>query len=178
VDSFLEMLGKGGVEYVAEELPSFFHPGQSASLRVGKRALGTIGRLHPRVEKNWDFGQAVYVAEFELENILQKEISQPSYKAFGKFPIVERDFSATVKDVVQAAQIRTLVTKLTRPLFQDLRFFDVYKGSRIPEGHVSYAFRVHLGASDRTLTDQEVNEWQTKVMQAMEQEFGAKFAGM
>lgn len=178
LESLLEMLGKGGVAFRASsEGPSYLHPGQSAVLAQGKRVLGYVGRLHPRVEKTWGFAEPVYLAEVDLENILSEQQLRHRFKPYSKFPEVERDFSALVADSVTADAIRDLVAKTAKPLLKEVRFFDVYKGSRVPAGHVSYAFRIRLGSSERTLTDEEINQVQANVMQALEKDFGAKFAG-
>jgi len=83
-----------------------------------------------------------------------------------------------VEEKVSAQAIRQLVSKVAKPLMKEFRFFDVYKGSRVPDGHVSYAFRVVLGANDHTLTDAEISAVQEKIMKEMQKEFQAKFAGL
>ncbi len=142
------------------------------------KPFGYVGRLHPRVEKNFDFEQDVFYAEFRLDALLTNERKISAFREFSHFPEVERDFSVLVKESVNAHKIRQLVQKTLRPLLQDFHFFDVYKGSRVPEGHVSYAFRIVLGALDHTLTDGEITEAQQKVMKELEKELQAKFAGL
>jgi phenylalanyl-tRNA synthetase beta chain len=157
---------------------SYLHPGQSATLELGKIKVGTLGRLHPRVEKNYEFEQPVYALELDLERLLSDESKMAAFHAYGNFPFVERDFSALVKEEVNAQKIRSVVTKAAKPLLKDFHYFDVYKGARVPEGHVSYAFRVTLGADDHTLTDAEIAGTQEKIMKELEKEFQAKFAGL
>jgi phenylalanyl-tRNA synthetase beta chain len=137
-----------------------------------------MGRLHPRVEKNFALEQDVFFAEFRLEDLLTDERKAVLFKEFSNFPLVERDFSALVQDSVNAQRIRASVTKLAKPLLKDFVFFDVYKGSRVPEGHVSYAFRVVLGADDHTLAEEEIRQTQENIMKGLEKEFQAKFAGL
>ena len=83
-----------------------------------------------------------------------------------------------VKESVNAQMIRALVSKIAKPRLKDFHFFDVYKGSRVPEGHISYAFSIQLGANDHTLTDAEITSTQEKIMKELEKEFQAKFAGL
>jgi phenylalanyl-tRNA synthetase beta chain len=176
LESVFELLGLQGVQYQPGTDRSFLHPGQSASLQIGNRVIGSLGRLHPRVEKNFDLDQDVYYAEIKLGSLLTNERKIYTFQEFSNFPEVERDFSVLVKESVNAQMIRASVTKLARPLIRDFHFFDVYKGSRVPEGHVSYAFRVVLGA-DHTLTDAEISGLQQKIMAGLEKEFQARFAG-
>lgn len=178
LESIFEMLGTGGIQFQPGTTLSYFHPGQSASLLQGNRPIGAIGRLHPRVEKNFGLEQDVYYAEIEMDALLSDDRRQVLFKEFSNYPLVERDFSALVNDTVTAQKIRNLVTKAAKPLLRDFNFFDVYRGSRVPEGHVSYAFRVVLGAPDHTLTDAEISQTQEKIMNELQKEFQAKFAGL
>ncbi len=178
LESVFELLDVKGLQYQAKVEQSFLHPGQSATLKIGNRVLGFAGRLHPQVEKTYSFEQPVYVAELDLDQLISDKHKLASFHSYSNFPMVERDFSALVKQEVNSQDIRALVTKVAKPLLKNFHYFDVYKGSRVPEGHVSYAFRLSLGSDDHTLTDQEINSVQEKVMAELQKEFGARFAGL
>jgi len=177
LESIFELLGLVNIQMQAGCDRSFLHPGQAATLTSQNKTIGYMGRLHPRVEKNFDLEQDVFYAELRLEALLSNERKIYSFREFSLFPEVERDFSVLVKDNVNAQKIRSLVAKVSKPLLQEFHFFDVYKGSRVPEGHTSYAFRVVLGAMDHTLTDAEITVAQEKIMKELEKELQAKFAG-
>jgi phenylalanyl-tRNA synthetase beta chain len=162
LESIFELLGVGGIQFQTGSEKSFLHPGQSATLLSQNKPFGCVGRLHPRVEKNFDFDQDVFYAEFRLEALLSNERKTSTYKAFSVFPEVERDFSVLVKESVNAQMIRALVAKTAKPLLREFHFFDVYKGSRVP---------------DHTLADTEITETQQKIMKQLEKEFAGKFAG-
>lgn len=177
LESIFELLNLGGAQINAGTDVSYLHPGQAATIVMQGKPIGHLGRLHPRVEKNFDLDQDVYFAELRLDALLSNERKISAYKEFSLFPEVERDFSFLVKDTVNAAMIRNLVSKTLKPMLREFHFFDVYRGSRVPEGHTSYAFRVVLGAMDHTLTDAEITVAQEKVMKELEKEFQGKFAG-
>lgn len=177
LESVFEMLGSN-LQFQPGTTVSFLHPGQSATILHGIKPVGVIGRVHPRAEKNFELEQDIFYAEMDVDALVNDERRAVLFQEFSNFPLVERDFSAQVADSVTAQKIRALVTKAAKPLIKDFSFFDVYKGSRIPEGHVSYAFRVVLGASDHTLTDAEISQTQEKIMKELQKEFQAKFAGL
>jgi phenylalanyl-tRNA synthetase beta chain len=178
LESVFELLGTGGLSFKPGTDKSFLHPGQSATILVGNRAVGCVGRVHPGVEKRFEIEQDAFYAELYMDALVKDDVRRVQFKEYSKFPEVERDFSALVKDDVNAAMIRAAVTKAAKPLLQDFLIFDVYRGTRVPEGHVSYAFRVTLGAADHTLTDTEITGAQNAIMKALEKDFGAKFAGL
>lgn len=159
-------------------LPYFMHPNQSGLLLQGNRVLGYVGKVHPFVLKKNDIREEIFAADIDLDWALSKEERKHKFKSFGKFPSVERDFSATVKDTIAADELRAAVRSAVKGLVKDIRFFDVYRGERIPEGHVSYAFRVVLGSVDNTLADNEIQAAQTKIIETLKNKFSADFAGL
>ena len=178
LESIFDLLNLNSIRFETGTSASFLHPGQSARLILGNKDIGFVGRVHPRVEKSYKFERGVYLAELDLDRLLQDAAKQISFKPYGNQPPVERDFSVLVKDSVNSSMIRAQVTKSAKPLLKDFRFFDVYKGSRVPEGHISYAFRVILSADDHTLADAEITATQEKIMKDLETEFQGKFAGL
>lgn len=169
------VLRRKGLQFGKKEAPSYFHPGQTASLRLGKAAIGFIGRLHPRLEK--EVGQPIFAAEINLDDALEQRSAKLKYKHFSKSPRVERDFSCVIANSVAGTDILQAVQKVGKPYVTNAFFFDSYTGDRVPEGHVSYAFRVVLDSGERTLTDKEIHEVQDKIMSKLEADFSATFAG-
>jgi len=51
--------------------------------------------------------------------------------------------------------------------------FDVYQGKQVPEGKKSLAFALRYQSLERTLTDEEVDKIQQKMLKKLEKETGA-----
>ena len=52
-------------------------------------------------------------------------------------------------------------------LLRDVRLFDIYRGTGIPEGKKSMAFSLELRSDDRTLTDADSEAVMSKVLAAV-----------
>jgi phenylalanyl-tRNA synthetase beta chain len=82
---------------------------------------------------------------------------------FSLFPAALRDLAVIVDDGVAAAEVQKQLAKLARAAagtafgVEGVAVFDVYRGPGVPEGKKSLAFSLTFRASDRTLTDDEVN---------------------
>jgi phenylalanyl-tRNA synthetase beta chain len=59
-------------------------------------------------------------------------------------------------------------------LLADIRLFDLYRGEQLPAGKKSLAYALTFQASDRTLTDEEVNKLRDKIVRRLEREVGAQ----
>ncbi len=51
--------------------------------------------------------------------------------------------------------------------------FDVYEGDQVPEGKRSLALRVLMRSAERTLNDKDIATVRTRIVGALEREYGA-----
>jgi phenylalanyl-tRNA synthetase beta chain len=85
------------------------------------------------------------------------------YSDFSLYPAALRDLALVVDASTPAGQVRDAVLKAGRAapagafVLESVGIFDVYQGANLPEGRKSLAFSLVFRASDRTLTDDEVN---------------------
>ncbi len=138
----------------------FLHPGQSADIYISDIKIGYIGILAPSVINELDikaYKPQIAVVELDLE-ILSAHLSYDIvYIPLSKFPYVERDTAVILDSQVESSLIMNLVREYPTVLIDDAYIFDVYQGSSIPVGKKSIAFNVRYRASDRTLTDEDVD---------------------
>ncbi|MBM4308728.1 MAG: hypothetical protein FJ123_18535, partial [Deltaproteobacteria bacterium] len=59
----------------------------------------------------------------------------------------------------------------------EVMLFDVYQGDPVPKGKKSLAYRIRYQSSDRTLTDDEVNQYHEKVISRLKEIFKAELRG-
>jgi phenylalanyl-tRNA synthetase beta chain len=69
-----------------------------------------------------------------------------------------RDLAVTVDAALPAATVRGTIRSVAPGALRQVREFDRYTGEGVPQGRVSLAFRLTFQASDRTLTDIEVEQ--------------------
>ena len=74
---------------------------------------------------------------------------------------------------IVAAQVEQAIKQEVGSLLTDLVLFDVYQGKGIPEHQKSMALGLTLQHTDRTLTDNEVNDTFANLMSMLQREFNA-----
>jgi phenylalanyl-tRNA synthetase beta chain len=80
--------------------------------------------------------------------------------------VVDRDFPSQ--------QIVSWIKNLGEALIEHVQVFDQYLGSSIPEGKKSLAYKVLYRASNRTLTDSEINTFHQNLVEQIGKLFGAE----
>jgi phenylalanyl-tRNA synthetase beta chain len=158
----------------------FLIPGQAALVVAPDgRRLGVVGQVLSQLvdERGLPRQDRLFVVELNLDLLsrAQPQLSDAT-RALPRHPFVVRDLSIVVPDVLPAAIIRGTIQatgeKTAAPL-ADIAFFDRYQGENVPSGSVSLSVRLTFQASDRTLTDAEVQQSVDGILAALVQEHGA-----
>ena len=175
LETVFEQIGLD-VDYRSDSEDERLHPGRTASLWVrGRTRLGTFGQLHPRLRQERDLPEEVYVFELNWDVIATCLVSDrfraPKFKSYSTYPGSDRDIAFYASTDITVADIEKLITRTGGKLLENVTLFDEYKGKGVPEGQRSLAFRMFYRASDRTLTDQDIDPLQDKIRAALEKKF-------
>jgi phenylalanyl-tRNA synthetase beta chain len=87
---------------------------------------------------------------------------------------VERDIAVLLPHALSARRVQRTIESAAGALLSKLEVFDLYEGEAIPSGHRSVAFRLRFRSSERTLTDSEVEEAMSAVMDSLREELGVE----
>ena len=169
-------LHRRSLSVVAATVP-YCHPGKSAQLMMDDEPIGIVGEAHPSVLAAFDLGQAVTLAEVDFDRLTGQGVLPAQYRQIPRFPAVTRDLSIITDAAVPAGEILTFIQGFHPQLLREVRLFDVYAGKPVPTGKKSLTFALTYRADDRTLTDEEVNSIQTRVVEHVRQQFGAQLRG-
>jgi phenylalanyl-tRNA synthetase beta chain len=174
LESVFQRLGVT-VEYQPDRRNSKLHPGRTASLWVQGTRLGTFGQLHPQLRQERGLLDEVYAFELNLDVLLnyihQEENIIPLFKPYSTYPPSDRDIAFFAPVQYSVAEIERAIKKAAGSLLESVELFDEYRGENVPEGKRSLAFRLLYRASDRTLTDEDVEPVHQKVREALEEKF-------
>jgi phenylalanyl-tRNA synthetase beta chain len=175
LESVFQRLGLS-VESQPDRRDHRLHPGRTASLWIGGNSLGRFGQLHPQLCQERDLPQQVYVFQLDLLVLLnalvgEEEETVTLFRPFSAFPASDRDLAFYVNTEISVADLNRVMRKAAGQLLESVNLFDEYRGEHVPEGQRSLAFRLIYRASDRTLTDAEVDPVHQKVRDTLVTKF-------
>ena len=159
--------------YTAVKDNPSYHPGRCANVFIDGTKVGVIGQVHPIVAKNYGIDVEVYCAEINFTKLLALQLPDATYTPLPKYPTVARDLALICDEAVTVAQAEEVMTAAAGKLLWDIRLFDIYRGTGVPEGKKSMAFSLLLRADDRTLTDTDSEGVVSKVLAAVQEKLGA-----
>jgi phenylalanyl-tRNA synthetase beta chain len=177
---------KGVVERVSEALrldvrteahrEGWLVPGRSASVMTDGVRIGVLGQLAPAIAEahGLPVQDAVYVAEIDLDDA---EAAAPKEEArvepLPRYPSVTRDISILVDETLTADAVRATVRSAATSTLVQIREFDRYQGKGVPDRKISLSLRLTFRASDRTLTDAEVQSAMDNIVASLKDRHGA-----
>lgn len=173
VENLLDTLAIREYDVDAKSDDTTFHPGRCAVLSKDGEEFGIIGEVHPLVCANYGINTRVYVGKLKLRKLFAMMDTQRSYVPMPKFPASTRDLALLCDDALPVMTMEKAIKAAAGKILEKIELFDVYKGSQIAQGKKSVAFNISMRASDRTLTDEEVNGAMSKILKALE-ELGAQ----
>ena len=168
VEQLLERLGVMDWDIAASSEEYSYHPGRCAVLTVGGERLGVLGEIHPQVAENYGIGERVYCFSLDIALMYQYAQHEKTYKPLPKFPAVSRDLALICDDEIPVLDLEKAIRRGAGDLLEEIRLFDVYRGSQIEAGKKSVAFSITLRSADSTLDDGQISACMKRVMKELE----------
>jgi len=156
----LQVMGEAGDAY---------HPGQSATLRLGpKTVLARFGVLHPGLARTFDLDGTVVAGEIHLD-----AIPLPRKNSFMRAPYappalqaVTRDFAFLVPEALDADALVRAIRGAEKNAIADVRLFDLFAGQGVPDGQKSLAIEVTLQPGEKSFGEADLKAIADRIVAA------------
>ncbi len=160
-----------GVDMTMERtgMPSSYHPGRSA--RHGDLVM--MGELHPECTEPFKVRQRVYIAEFDIDAVLEHR-ERRQVQPIPRFPSIRRDFSLLLDRSTRFSDVKAAIESARIPELVEVGPFDRLETGSFPESRYSLAISVVYQSSERTLTDSEVEQFDQQILKLLGQRLGAQ----
>ena len=180
----LDLLAEAGAPVdnlmVMGEAGASYHPGQSATLRLGpKNTLASFGMVHPATLKAFDIDAPVAALEIHLDAIPARRGKEGFARAHYAPPALQsvtRDFAFLVPVDLPAGDLVRAVKGADKQEIVAARLFDEFRGQGVPEGRKSLAIEVTLQPSEKSYKDADLKAISDRIVAAA-QKLGAELRG-
>ena len=154
----------------AEDIP-YLHPGKASRLVLDDDTVGVLGEAHPQALAHYEIHGKVYLFEMDFDKLVKWTKEEKRFQPLPKFPAVYRDLSVVIDQSLKAEEVMEAIRGFREPFVEEIRLFDIYEGPPIPERKKGISYRIRYQASDRTLTDEEVNQYHEKILSRLKEVF-------
>jgi phenylalanyl-tRNA synthetase beta chain len=176
--NFFDM--KGDVEDITEtfdfevnssgnSIPAYYHPGRA----IHDGDVVTFGELHPDYAEDYKFRYRVYLAEIDVELLLESK-ERRAVRPLPKFPSIRRDFSLLLNESILYGEVEESIRTVGIPELVRIEPFDRLEKGPFPESKYALAISLTYRSSERTLTDDEVESFDKAILNSLKQRLGAE----
>jgi phenylalanyl-tRNA synthetase beta chain len=177
LEMLLDQLGVGGRCTFARRDHGIFAPGSAAAILMDGQAVGWIGELSDEIQKLFDLKSVQYFAEVNVGVLSTRASVERRACELPRFPAVLRDVAIVLDEAVTWEQVSGCIAGVAEPARESVAFVDLYRGEQVGPGKKSMTFSVTYRLPDRTLTNEEVNAAQEKLVAALARHLGARLRG-
>ena len=146
-----------------------FKDGKAAKIKLSSNILGYLGEA-----KEFGFKTSPYMAELDMDLLVEKSNFTKKYQTLSQYPPVFRDLAVIIKEDYIWADIENCVKNTKANYLEEINFFDIYRGKQIPAGMKSIAFNLCFQSQDRTLKSEEVDLAVQTILNSLQETLGAE----
>ena len=148
--------------------------GASAEVAVGTSRIAWAGGLAQDLLRTWEIEAGVHVFVALLEPLSEAASAVIRARVPGRFPPVRRDLAFFVPRGTTHAKVESTLTGAAGELLSSIELFDIYEGPGTPAGMKSLAYAIQFQHAERTLTEAEVTDLQSRMVTAVVQGCGGQ----
>jgi phenylalanyl-tRNA synthetase beta chain len=145
---------------VYTDAPHYFHPGRSATFKIGQTIIANYGEIHPEIISFYGLKSSLFGFEIFPNNIptpKKNKTARPMLKVVS-LQSVTREFAFIMDNSIESQKLIQVAKSSDKTLISDVIIYDVYEGDKIPSGKKSIAIKVIIQSIDETLTDKDLEK--------------------
>jgi len=174
VELIFKKLGIRDFDFVFHHLP-YLESNQSFIITIKQKNAGYLGKLNPSVTNKFDINKKdVFIAELNLDLLLESADFNKKYHPLPIYPLVKRDISILLKEEIPLKDLIKRIENCGLPLLKKIQVIDFYKGESIPTGFKAVTLGCSYYSDTHTLTDEEINTAHNKIIDLLKSEFSAQ----
>jgi phenylalanyl-tRNA synthetase beta chain len=140
-----------------------------------KKTIGQLEMMGAKKLQAFGIKQPVYYINFDLASLLSAYQSKKVvYKEVSKYPSIERDLALVIDKAIAYEAIQASIVDAKLSALKETRVFDIFESEKLGAGKKSVAINFVFNATDKTLTDVEIDEMMKKLIQLFEKNIQAE----
>ncbi len=149
-------------------MPAWLHPYRAARVNADGITVGWFGQLHPNEAAARKIKEQVLLGEIYLDRLHKLPLRKPAAQDVSRFQPVRRDFSLVLNDSVPWERVDQALATLQIPELVEWRAREVFRDAKLGPHDYSLLLGVTLQAPDRTLREEELQEFQGRIIGALQ----------
>lgn len=143
---------------------SWMHPVNTFDVLVKNEYIGYITVVHPRISDNINAKVNIVVYEIDIDKLGTVDKETIVFKEVSKYQTVTFDLSLIADNSVKYSKIENIILNSNMKYLHEYSLVDIYENAEKLFGKKTYSIRFTIGANDKTLTKEEIDDERNRVL--------------
>lgn len=141
---------------------------KSAEIKIGSEEIGFLGEISQKVLDDYRIIGKVVFFDIDFKKLSKIALEEKEYRPISQYPSAIRDISLLVPFEVKVVDVMNEINSAGGNLIVDVDLFDIYEKEGLPNGKKNLAFHIVFQSKNKTLSSEEINELQDKIIKSLE----------
>lgn len=124
-----------------------------------RQTIATLQAVDEKTRARFDLDAPVWYGEIDLDLVATFPEPPLHFKDLPRYPMVQRDLSLILEMQRKYEEVETFIRQQRLDFLQHFKLTDLYEGEKLGKGKKSLTIRFQFQHPQRTLKDQEVDQW-------------------
>ena len=147
----------------------------ATAIKLAGKETGFIAGVGRKIRDEYDIEHPVYVAQIQLDSLIEKTCLANHYHSIPRYPCSSRDVSVLCDQTLAAGNVLEAISESGEELIRDIELVDVYTGEQVESGKKSLTYSIKYGLDTRTLKDEEIESVHAKVKEHLAKKLNVEF---
>jgi len=146
---------------------AWLHPYRAARINADGITVGWFGQLHPNEAAARKLKETAILGEIYIDRLYKLPLRKPVAREISRFQPVRRDFSLILDESITWETIDQALAALEIPEMVEWRAREVFRDAKLGAREYSLLLGVTFQAPDRTLREEELQNFQAQIVTAV-----------
>lgn len=156
LENLFEEFGIQDISFKESQL-RVFHDARQASIFAGELEIGSMGEIHPAVQRKLDVTERILFAEISLHDLYPLKKTQTKMALLPLYPNSVRDWTVTLNENITYAQVLKAIYNKPFKFLEKVSLIDIYRSDKLGKGLKNMTLRFTYRDRDKTILQEDVD---------------------
>lgn len=162
VENLLETLGIKDIVFKENHLKTF-HDARQAAIFSGDLEIGSIGEIHPSIQRKLDVPTRILFAEISLHDLYPLKKSHVKMSPLPIYPSSTRDWTVTLEEARTYDEILKMIFSVSSKLLESVSLIDIYRSEKLGKGLKNVTLRLIYRDKKKTVSQEDVDNEHARI---------------
>lgn len=163
VENFLGGVRISDIAFKENHL-STLHSGRQSSIYAGSLEIGSLGEVHPAIQRRLDVSQRIYFAEINIHDLIRLLPSDAQMSELPLYPASERDWTVTLKEETPIEAIFSVLESMNSRLLEHISLIAIYRSEKLGSGKKNATFHLVYRDRKKTISQETVDAEHARIL--------------